>query len=393
LGLIGKLGHISMSHKLKDSVVKALPLPISGNKVYFDAEVKGFGVRVTTAGHRSFVLDYRFHGRQRRYTIGEFPTWSTAAARDEAQRLKRLVDTGTDPQGLKDVHNNAPTFDDLWKEYEVRHLPLVSAHSQRDQKSMFNKYIIPYFGKRRLIELKYKDIQDFHSHVTHTSGPTRANRITEVVRKAYNLAIKLEWIDKNPAQGFHKNPEQPRELFLTHKQIEALSEVLDQAKDKPSANIIKLLMLTGARKGEVLKAEWSEFDLEKGTWTKPSAHTKQKREHRIPLSNAAINLLKGMQAKATTSHLFPSKTGDTPQTDLKHFWENARKKAKLSDKVRLHDLRHTFASILASEGESLHLIGKLLGHTQPNTTMRYAKLFDEPLKEAANKVGKKVSGE
>jgi integrase len=378
-----------MANKLKDPLVKTLAPPAKGNKVYFDAEVSGFGVRVTATGNKAFILDYRFHGRQRRYTIGSFPTWSVPSARTEAQRLKRLIDTGTDPQAVKEAHYNAPAFSELWAEYEVKHMPLLSEHSQRDQRSMFKKFILPYFGKMRLAEIKYADIQAFHSAVTHESGPVRANRITEVVRKALNLAIKLEWLGKNPAQGFQRNPEKPKERFLTAKEIAKLVEVLD-GYDTPSANIVRLLMFTGSRRSEVLQARWTEFDLKAGTWTKPSAHTKQSREHRIPLSSVALKLLKQMKKASVSEYLFPSDSRTGHQNDLKHFWEAVRKKAKL-DGLRLHDLRHTFASILASEGESLYLIGKMLGHTQAQTTMRYAKFYDEPLKQAANKVGKIVN--
>jgi integrase len=380
-----------MGHKLKDSLVKSLPLPPKGNKIYLDEEVGGFGIRVTAGGSRSFILDYRFHGRQRRYTIGDFPTWSTAAARDDAQRLKRMIDTGTDPQALRDAHNNAPTFDDLLVEYEAKLLPLLSAHSQRDQKSMFKNYIIPHFGKIRLAEIKYADIQEFHSKITQQGKHTRANRIVEVIRKAFNLAIKLEWVDKNPAQGFQRNPELPKERFLTQTEITKIMAILDSYKDNQSANVIRLLMLTGARRSEALKARWDEFDLKAGIWTKPSAHTKQRREHRVPLSKPVITMLKELKKNAEGEYVFPSRSELSHQTDLKHFWESVREKAELDD-LRLHDLRHTFASILASDGESLHLIGKMLGHTQAQTTMRYAKFYDEPLKKAAESVGKIVTG-
>lgn len=382
-----------MGHKLKDSLIKSLPLPQKGNKIYLDEDVGGFGVRITAGGSRVFVLDYRFHSRQRRYTIGDFPTWSTAAAREEAQRLKRMIDTGTDPQAVREAHYNAPTFDDLWAEYEIKNIPLLSAHSQRDQRSMFKRYIIPHFGKMRLVEIKYADIQEFHSKITQTGKAVRANRIVEVVRKAFNLAMKLEWIEKNPAQGFQRNPELPKERFLNQAEITKLMAILDGYKDNQSANIIRLLLLTGSRRSEALQARWDEFDLTKGIWTKPSAHTKQRREHRIPLSKPLVTMLKGIKnaSGGESEYVFPSRSLASHQTDLKHFWESVREKAGLND-LRLHDLRHTFASILASGGESLHLIGKMLGHTQAQTTMRYAKFYDEPLKKAAEKVGKKVSG-
>ncbi len=149
-------------------------------------------------------------------------------------------------------------------------------------------------------------------------------------------------------------------------------------------------MLTGARRGEVLSATWDQFDLEAGVWTKPSAHTKQKSEHRVPLSAPAMQLLSDMKATAAGDCLFPGKSADQPLTEIKHFWAAICRKADIKD-CRIHDLRHTYASILASAGLSLPVIGALLGHTQPNTTARYSHLFDDPLRQATERVGAVVT--
>ena len=145
------------------------------------------------------------------------------------------------------------------------------------------------------------------------------------------------------------------------------------------------MLLTGARRGEVLGATWSMFDLEHGIWIKPSAHTKQRREHRVPISAAAIDLLRRLLVTATGAYVFPGRNG-APLTDVKRTWQAVRSEAGLPD-VRLHDLRHTYASLLASAGQSLPIIGALLGHTQPQTTARYAHLLDDPLRAATNQVG------
>ena len=139
-----------------------------------------------------------------------------------------------------------------------------------------------------------------------------------------------------------------------------------------------------------LSATWDQFDLENGVWTKPSAHTKQKKDHRVPLSAPALQLLSDMNAASTSDHLFPGKSPDVPMTEIKHFWAAVCRKAKIRD-CRLHDLRHTYASILASSGLSLPIVGALLGHTQPGTTARYAHLYDDPLREATERVGAVVT--
>ena len=176
-----------------------------------------------------------------------------------------------------------------------------------------------------------------------------------------------------------------------------LTEALANHSSRDAANAVRLLLLTGARRGEVLSATWHQFDLAVGVWTKPSSHTKQKREHRVPLSASARQLLADMRTDAerrgeTSPYLFPARTGDAPIGDIKKSWIALCKAAGING-VRLHDLRHTYASVLASAGQSLPVIGALLGHTQPSTTARYAHLFDDPLRAATERVGAIVSGD
>jgi integrase len=218
-----------------------------------------------------------------------------------------------------------------------------------------------------------------------------------------------------------RNPEEKRNRYLNKGEIAALARALNDHSEPMSANAIKLLMLTGARRGEVLGATWEMFDLENGVWTKPSAHTKQRKLHRVPLSGPALQLLKDMKAAAKakaeadgtpiTPFVFPGADGK-PLTDIKRTWVSVCRKAGLAAQaekkgrdgkpmkikdgkptmvwqptVRIHDIRHSFASILVSAGASLPLIGQMLGHTQVQTTQRYAHLFDDPLRKAAETVG------
>ena len=166
-----------------------------------------------------------------------------------------------------------------------------------------------------------------------------------------------------------------------------------------AANVVRLCLLTGCRVGEALGASLDQFDLSAGVWTKPSAETKQKSEHRVPLGKAAVMLVKDILAslpmdqdgKPEGPYLFPGRTPDAPMDNLKRDWAMIRKAADIED-VRVHDLRHTHASMLASAGASLPMIGALLGHTQPATTARYAHLFADPLRKAADEVGNIVTG-
>jgi len=191
----------------------------------------------------------------------------------------------------------------------------------------------------------------------------------------------------NPAAGFIRNPENPRERFLNIDEITKVSELLDKHPNQLMANIIRLLMLTGAPRGEVLNARWEQFDLENGVWTKPAATTKQRRMHRTPISRAALQLLRSVRSTvpAGCPWVFPGYAKGKPVHEVKRFWHRIRSEAGIPD-VRIHDLRHTFASLLVSGGMSLPMIGRLLGHTQVQTTHRYAHLFDDPLRAGLQQV-------
>ncbi|MBM4073223.1 MAG: site-specific integrase [Planctomycetes bacterium] len=401
-----------MAERLTESLArKALP-PAHGQVLMWDAEIRGFALRLTSGGSKSFVLDYRAEGRQRRITIGAHPDWTVAAAREAAKTMKREVDLGRDPMGERRADREAPTIMQLWERYAAEYLPQKAARSQVDERIMWDKIILPRFGKLKVGAITHDDIDALHRDITTIRGtPVRANRTVEVLRRAFNLAMRWQWRDDNPATGVRRNPEEKRARYLTKVEITALARALNEHSEPTSANAIKLLMLTGARRGEVLGTTWEMFDLDNGVWTKPSSHTKQRRLHRVPLSGPALHLLKEMKTTAEGAFVFPGVDGKA-LTDIKRTWLTVCRKAGLADRVeklgrngkpmrgkdgkpvmawqtsvRIHDLRHSFASILVSAGASLPLIGQMLGHTQVQTTQRYAHLFDDPLRKAAETVG------
>jgi integrase len=411
-----------MADRLTDAMVRKTLPPVRGQIMVWDGEVKGFALRVTPGGAKAFVLDYRAEGRQRRITLGAYPDWSVQAARKTAKELKREVDHGRDPMGERHAERTAPTIEELWGRYQLEHLPRKAPRSQVDELIMWEKIILPRFGKMRVAAITTDDVDALHHDITTIRGtPIRANRTVEVLRKAFNLAIRWHWREDNPASGVRKNAEEKRNRYLNRNEIAALARAVHEHNEPVSANAIKLLMLTGARRGEVLGATWEMFDLDNGVWTKPSAHTKQRRLHRVPLNSPALRLLmdmkeraaqKAKESRATLNPFLFSGLDGKPLTDIKRSWLSICRKAGLAEKVekrrrngkpikakkgepitnwrttvRIHDLRHSFASILVSAGASLPLIGQMLGHTQPATTARYAHLFDDPLRQAAEAVG------
>ena len=411
-----------MRERLSEATArKALP-PARGQTILWDGDVRGFALRITPGGAKSFILDYRAEGRQRRITIGAWPDWTVAAARQTAKDMKREVDLGHDPMGERQAQREAPTVQEMWDRYAREHLPKKAARSQADERMMWLRIILPRFGKMKVAQITHDDVDALHRDITEIRGtPVRANRTVEVLRKAFNLAIRWKWRDDNPASGVRRNQEEKRNRYLNRTEIAALAQALNDHSEPMSANAVKLLMLTGARRGEALGATWEMFDLENGVWTKPSAHTKQRKLHRVPLSGPAVQLLVEMKAAAKakaesegtppSAYVFPGPTGK-PLTDVKRTWVSVCRRAGLGAEVpvldakgkpaldrtgnpktefkpnvRIHDIRHSFASILVSSGASLPLIGQMLGHTQVQTTQRYAHLFDDPLRKAAETVG------
>jgi integrase len=369
---------------LTETLVKKATPPESGNAITYDAEIKGFGLRLTAAGSKSFVLNYRIAGRERRMTIGGYPAWSAAAARDEAKKLRRLVDQGVDPLAARQDLAKAPTVQTLWEEYERLHLPTLSARSQVDQRAMWRDSILPAFKHAKVSDLTASDIDSLHATISLTK-PTRANRVLEVLRKALNLAIRWEWISRNVADNFTRNREEPRERFLNPDEYQLVLSKLETMPNQKAANAIRLLALTGARRGEVLNMEWTELDLVHGIWTIPATKNKARKKKRLPLSAAAHALLTTMHDEnSTEKYVFQTAEG-TPMPDLKRSWEWLRRETQMAE-LRIHDLRHSFASLLISQGVALEVIGKLLGHVQYQTTLRYSHLADDPLRSAVAKI-------
>jgi integrase len=383
-----------MGLRITDTLVKALAapskLPAKGNKITYDTEAQGFGVRTTAAGAQRFILNYRTRaGRERRFTIGPFPDWTVKAAREEARRLRALIDLGGDPLAEIEAGRDAPTVADLCRRYEDEHLPRKRPRSAEEDRTLIRTRILPALGSIKVADVTYNDIDGLHRNITKQGKPYRANRTVSLLSKMFSLAsTKWKLRPDNPCRGIERNSEQPRERYLSADELSRLSEVLAEHTNREAADAIRLLLLTGARRNEVLSATWAQFDLTNGLWTKPSSHTKQKRLHHVPLSPPALELLVKLRERSTSEYVFPGKDGHRISLDA---WKAIRKAARLNG-VRLHDLRHTFASILASGGASLPMIGKLLGHSNVGTTARYAHLAVDPLRELTTRVGAIVTG-
>jgi integrase len=295
----------------------------AGNRIHYDSTVKGFGCRVTTAGARAFVLSYRTNaGRDRRYTIGAFPDWTTAAARAEAKRLKLAIRVnGADPVGGLEAARGEKTVGDLIERYIEEHLPKKRRGSQAEDLGLIRQWLIP-LRHLRVAAVTIEDIDNLHRKITRTGTPYRANRVLALLSKMFALAsTRWRWRPDNPCRGVERNQEIKRVRYLTAAELERLTVVLATYPDRQAANIVRMLLFTGARKSEVLAARWEDFDLELGVWTKPGASTKQKTEHRVPLSAPARQVLaeisRSRENSPETDFVFPGPRGADHRVDLK----------------------------------------------------------------------------
>jgi integrase len=381
--------------RLSDAIVRRLPVPEKGYEITRDSDTRGFAVRVTCKGVRSFVLDYYTRtGRDRSYTIGQFPDWSVTEAREKAKALRRDIDEGGDPLADIEADRAAPTMAELCDRFEAEHLPRKRPRTAGDYRHTLRLHVRPHFGEHvKVAAVTFGDVDALHRKITRSGSPYMANRVVSMLSKMFGLAQRWGMIEKNPCKGIEKNTEFQRRRYLLPEELARLTAALAEHSDRQAANIIRLMLLTGCRRGEALSARWADIDLGEGVWSKPPSSTKQKQHHSAPLSAPAQQLLADIQAEQQKDkrqplgeYVFPGKGGHHHRIALKTDWKQLCKAAGISG-LRMHDLRHSFASQLASGGASLPLIGALLGHSSPSTTHRYAHLFSDPLRAAVEKVG------
>ncbi|WP_420587973.1 tyrosine-type recombinase/integrase [Marivita sp.] len=393
--------------KLNEKVVRDLEPTAGRDYQVFDSEITGFAIRVYRSGSKAFTLDYRINGRQRRYKLGAWPEWTTTAARERAKEIRRQIDEGIDPLSVRASEREAPKVSDMIDRYIEEHLPRLAPRNASDQISMLRKMVEPEWGNRLVTEITKQDVERFLNKVAEgrprpsklkpnnrarklqgwKPTPIRANRVGQLLRKMFNLAISWEWREDNPAAGFRMRIENSRERFLSPEELSRLAAALDHAEDQRAAGIIRMCMLTGARVGEVRTARFEHFNLDYGSWAKPAATTKQRKVHRIPISEdvATIVRQRKLVVPKGSPWLFPGDTPGQPVQEIRRFWRNMQREAEIPD-VRIHDLRHTFASLLVSGGASLEMVGRLLGHSQMSTTQRYAHFTDSPLRAGVDAV-------
>lgn len=381
----------------------------------WDDDVKGFGLKVTPAGDKSYVLQYRnLEGRSRRYKIGRHGSpWTVDEARQRARDLLHGIGLGVDPLSVRAAERSATTVSDLadlYLEEGPAARPNKKPASWATDGAILRGHVKPLLGARTAKSLTRADIAKFQNDVAEgksarttktkprgaariTGGKGIAARATATLRAMLSFATERGMIPANPAAGVRLFKQQKVERFLSEAEVAQLSDAIttleEELKLHPSfAACIRLLMLTGCRRGEIEGLRWGWIDYDRGMIRFPDSKSGAKV---TPLPSPAVDILKGLKRRKGNPYVFPAIRGDEGHiVGLSKAWGAVRTAAKMPE-LRLHDLRHSFASFAVADGASLYLVGKVLGHKQASTTEIYAHLRDDPLKAVADAASQKIA--
>ena len=373
--------------RLTDAGVRRLR-PGNTEYVVWDTRVAGLGVRVRRSGHRSFVWHGNEDGATVRTTLGSAALMSVEEARRESLAIHNGVDDSH--ASHRQRHSAGPLFRDFAVgEWKAAGAGRWSLSWRRSIDRNLARQLLPAFGALPLDSIGRTDVERWFDTYSKTA-PGGANRALSLLRQIFNAAVATGHIAANPTRGVRSNHRTKLTRFLSTEEIERLHRALDRlVEDRPSrqpqADIIRLLLLTGCRKGEILKLKWSEVD---GDALK-LAETKTG-PRRVWLSEAAQGVL-ARQPRTRSAYVFPSPRDPTsPRSDEMRLWDRVRKEADIED-VRLHDLRHTVASQAVARGVTLPAVTRMLGHAHPRMTLRYAHVSDKDVEAAAERIGKVIA--
>jgi len=385
--------------KLTKKTMDALK-PEAARYVVHDTQIPGFIAKIQPTGRKSFFLRYRVGGGRgatiREPKIGDMGQVTPDQARDIAKAWMAEVRRGGDPSGKRQEEREAPRMGDLFDRYLTDHAkPHKKQSSMEEDERLIRLFLRPAFERKKVAEVTRAHADAFHKGLA--DRPYRANRSIALLSKAFNLAEVWGWRadGTNPCRHITKFKEKKRRRYLSQQELARLGEALAKAEngelDRPISTyavaLIRLLVLTGARRGEILSLRWDEVNIERGCLELSDSKTGEKE---VFLPPAALQILADLPRVEGNPHVIVGARPGAHLVNIKDPWAIIRSAAGLDD-VRLHDLRHSFASVGARGGMSLPVIGALLGHRETATTARYAHLSDDPLRTAADAIGREIA--
>lgn len=363
-----------------------------------DPKVPGLGQMILPSGVRTWYLRYREpNGRQCTHKIGRAGTVSRTMAREEAHKLLAAVARGEAPTSARQELRRSLDMRQLLERIEVEHWRKLRPGTVANNELIWRKHLIPAFGTMKVVDVQQRHVAEWF-HRASLERPVRANRCLEVLSKAFNLAElwELRPLHSNPCTRIASNPERKRRRYLSRDELARLFAALDAfGTTLPRwrfTQLVRLLLFTGCRLREIMHAKWSWIDDDTAILTiPPEAHKtgQDGSERKVHLPPAAQQILRELRQRTNTQWVIEGE-GDAPLVGYWKFWDALRTQADLSN-LRIHDLRHSFASFGVSAGLSLPQIGGLLGHASPMTTARYAHLVDEAAASAAARVAEQIN--
>jgi integrase len=359
---------------------------------YWDLTTTGFVLECRSTGGKSYTLRYfDAHGRQRQHKIGIHGEITFDQARRAAIRLRSEVVLGGDPAGTKDTKKATISYADL----AAQHLEYAATYQKRPENTdaVLRVHILPRWGKLRLDEITPQEIAKWLGQKRANGlAPATVEKIRITFNRSFELALKwnLPGITANPVRGITRPKfSNQRSRYLTAGEAQRLFRAVERSANPQLKHIVGLLLLTGARKNELLKAQWQHVDFDRHAWFIPDSKTGKSRH--VPLSQAAVDILGKLPRWGGCPWLLPNPATLKPYTDIKRAWMTARDEAQLPD-VRIHDLRHSFASFAVNAGVDLFAVGKVLGHADHQSTMRYSHLANDTLMAAVEAGAAKMAG-
>lgn len=369
--------------KLTDRAVRAFRVPERGQLDYFDDNPRGFGVRLSQGGQRSFFVMYRFEGRLRRHTLGRYPHLTLRDARQQAKNALHDVAHGRDPGAQKQATRTAETFKELASKYLELHAKKHKKTWKADER-VIDTDLLPRWGKRKAGSVTRRDVRRLLAHIADERGsPIMANRTLALIRKIYNFGIGHEIVESNPCYGIERpGTEHERERVLSHEELRLVWAALT-LMPRWFQVVVQLYLFTAQREDEILSMARSELEIGTGWWNIPGIRTKNELPHRVPLSEPVRDLLSGFLASSPgSSWVFPSTRKDGPRTTLQKPLHQLRETSGIDD-FHIHDLRRTAASHMTSIGIARQTVGRILNHSEKGSTRVYDRYsYDREKREA-----------